>query len=84
MERYTEKAQDKTVVREGRLEEALERLAVFEDMVEELEQDQVYITGQLEDLRSRGKEKTVQFRELLARKLVNGNMKLLLERYGIR
>ncbi len=84
MERYTERTQDKTVVREGRLEEALERLAVFEDMFEGLERDQVYITRQLEELRSRGKEKTVQFRELLARKLVNGNMKLLLERYGIR
>ena len=48
-----------------------------------MEREREEISARLEELRNRGREKTVQFRELLAQKLVNNNMKLLLERYRI-
>ena len=84
MERYTKKNDCSITVDPERMEEALARLAAFEDMAEDLQREQVTIAQTLEDLRSRGKDRTVQFKELLARKLVNNNMKLLLERYGIK
>ena len=84
MERYTNKKDRAVTVDQERMEEALARLAAFEDMAQGLERDQENIARTLEELRSRGKDRTVQFKELLARKLVNNNMKLLLERYGIK
>ena len=84
MERYTQKNDRSITVDPERMEEALARLAAFEDMAEDLQREQVTIAQTLEDLRSWGKDRTVQFKELLARKLVNNNMKLLLERYGIK
>ena len=84
MERYTQKNDRSITVDPERMEEALARLAAFEDMAQGLERDQENIARTLEELRSWGKDRTVQFKELLARKLVNNNMKLLLERYGIK
>ncbi len=37
---------------------------------------------ELETLRKEGKEKTVKFRELMAQKLTNTNIRLLLDRLG--
>ena len=54
---------------------ALERLSAFEDMACGVEREREEISARLEELRNRGREKTVQFRELLAQKLVNNNMK---------
>lgn len=84
MERYTTRKDGAMMVRPEDMEAALLRLATFEDMAENLDREQEEITRKLEDLRGRGKEKTVQFKELLAQKLVNNNMKLLLERYGLK
>ena len=67
-----------------RVGEALERLAAFEDLVCGLEAEQKDISLRLEQLRGERKEKTVQFRELLARKLVNNNMQMLLERARLK
>ena len=83
MERYTRREQGKAVVDPERLQEALDRLAVFEDLACGLEQEQKDISLRLEQLRGERKEKTVQFRELLAQKLTNQNMKLLLERWKL-
>ena len=66
------------------LEAALERLARFEDMALGLEQEQGDITARLAALREQGRDRTVQFRELLAQKLSNTNMLLLLERWKLR
>ena len=41
-------------------------------------------TERLEELRGQRKEKTVQFRELLAQKLVNSSLIQLLERKGLK
>ena len=48
-----------------------------------LEAEQGDIAARLAALREQGKDKTVQFRELLAQKLTNSNLRLLLERYRL-
>ena len=84
MERYTVRAGGAVSVPPEQMEAALERLARFEDMALGLEREREEISGELASLRDRRKEKTVQFRELLARKLTGQNMLLLLERWQIR
>ena len=83
MERYTTREGNEVRVRPEQLEQALARLAQFEDMAQGLDREQTEIAQRLEQLRSQGREKTVQFRELLAQKLTNQNMKLLLERWKL-
>ena len=84
MERYTIREGGAVSVPPEHMEAALERLARFEDMALGLEREREEISGELASLRDRRKEKTVQFRELLARKLTGQNMLLLLERWQIR
>lgn len=83
MERYTTREGNEVRVQPEQLEQALARLAQFEDMAQGLDREQAEIAQRLEQLRSQGREKTVQFRELLAQKLTNQNMKLLLERWKL-
>ena len=54
-----------------------------DDIILSQMREQAEIAQRLEQLRSQGREKTVQFRELLAQKLTNQNMKLLLERWKL-
>jgi len=61
----------------------LERLARFEDVVAELVADQADISRQLETLRGEGLSKTVRFRELMGRKLMNQHLLVLLRKHGI-
>ena len=84
MERYTVRAEGAVSVPPDQLEAALERLARFEDMALGLEAEQRDIAARLAALREQGKDKTVQFRELLAQKVSNANMLLLLERWKLR
>ena len=49
-----------------------------------MEEEQQSISQRLEELRGQRKEKTVQFRELLAQKLVNSSLIQLLERKGLK
>ena len=83
MERYTTREGNEVRVQPEQLDQALARLAQFEDMAQGLDREQAEIAQRLEQLRSQGREKTVQFRELLAQKLTNQNMKLLLERWKL-
>ena len=83
MERYTTREGNEVRVQPEQLEQALARLAQFEDMAQGLDREQAEIAQRLDQLRSQGREKTVQFRELLAQKLTNQNMKLLLERWKL-
>ena len=83
MERYTVRAEGAVSVPPDQLEAALERLARFEDMALGLEAEQGDIAARLAALREQGRDKTVQFRELLAQKLTNSNLRLLLERYRL-
>ena len=66
-----------------RLEEAAERLARWEDLPAELEEELAAIGAELEALRGAGKEKTVRFRELMAKKLTDRSLLLRLEEAGL-
>ncbi len=52
-------------------QEAIERLAAYENLHEATEREQESITVQMAVLRAAGKEKTVKYRELFAKKLQN-------------
>ena len=84
MERYTEQRDGTWVLQDNiLLPQALERLAKCENLLTQLEQEQVELSQKLEQLRAQGKTKTVQFRELMARKLVNQQLRLRLEQFGL-
>ena len=93
MERYTLREGGRVLCPTERLEAALERLETVmttagqlkqEDLACGLEEEQQSISQRLEELRGQRKEKTVQFRELLAQKLVNSSLIQLLERKGLK
>lgn len=63
--------------------DAIERLAVFEDVYLRLVEQQDEYEAELEKLRAGGKEKSVRFRELLGNKMMNGNTLKLFEIYGL-
>lgn len=91
MKRYTHKKDDSNVilVDEVKIEngfisgEAIDRLAKFESFYDEIEKSQKELSLQLDELRSEGKEKTVQFRELFTKKLVNNNVLAFLRFHGL-
>ena len=64
-------------------EEAIQRLARFEDAYENLMESQMQIPKELEKLRAAGKEKTVRYKEMLAQKLINNNIINFFEKHGI-
>lgn len=63
--------------------EAVERLAVFENMYEGLVRSQSEISKELERLRREGKKNSFKFRELMGKKLINSNTLILLKNYGL-
>ena len=63
--------------------QALDRLGRCEDLLSDLEREQTELAQKLEELRLQGKNKTVQFKELMARKLVNQQLRLRLEQYRL-
>jgi len=66
------------------MEKAIQMLGQWEDALEELQRAQQQIPKDLEALRSSGKEKTVQYREMLAQKLINNNILLFIESHGLK
>jgi hypothetical protein len=62
--------------------EAITRLAGLENMYEELVSKQEEISKELERLRSEDKMHSVKFKQLLANKLLNNNILILLKTYG--
>ena len=66
------------------MESAAARLAAFEDAYERLMARQQEIVTRMEALKSQGKQKTAQFRELFGEKLMNQNTLTLWETYGGR
>ena len=80
MERLKEKNENGYCVPPAQQARALARLGHWEDMAGQLEQEQADIAAQLETLRQAGKEKSVRFRELFARKLTISTMLDLLRR----
>lgn len=84
MERYTRRQAETWALAEGaELSQALDRLGRCEDLLSDLEREQTELSQKLEELRFQGKNKTVQFKELMARKLVNQQLRLRLEQYRL-
>ena len=84
MERYAQRREQTWVLVEGaELSRALERLGRCEDLLSDLEREQTELSQKLEELRVQGKNRTVQFKELMARKLVNQQLRLRLEQYKL-
>lgn len=63
--------------------EAINRLGRFEDFYERLLESQREIPKALQKLRSEGKEKTVTYKELLAKKLIASQILMLLKEHGL-
>ena len=63
--------------------EAIERLAAFENLADEIEAQQAEIAADLSRLRSAGRERSVQFKELLGKKLINAQILALLQARGL-
>ena len=63
---------------------AIDKLAVFENVLDGLAEEQGKIAERLEALRSEGKTNSVKFKELLGQKLLNANTLALFEVHGIR
>ena len=63
--------------------EAIDLLAKFESFYDDIEKAQNDISLQLDELRSEGKEKTVQFRELFTKKLANNNVMAFLRFHNL-
>ncbi len=84
MERLTQRTERGWQVEEGRLEEAVERLARFEDVYQSLVEEQAQLAAKMEPLKAAGRQKSAQFREMLGKKLVNQQLLIRLEFAGIR
>lgn len=91
MKKYIQKVADKNAlsvhdvtIQDGYIMgEVIDKLARFESFYEELEKNQIDVSMQLEELRNEGKEKTVQYRELFTKKLVNNNVMAFLRFHGL-
>ena len=92
MERLTEKLSKtqyqvtKSALQEmekGYTGQAIDRLAAFENVYAEVWESQQALPEQLEKLRAAGREKTVQFRELMTKKMTNAMILNLFKTYGI-
>jgi len=91
MKRFTQKFEGKNIIllKELSLEndyaygDAIDRLAKFESFYDEITKAQLEISSQLEVLRNEGKDKTVEFKELFTKKLVNNNVMAFLRFHGL-
>lgn len=63
--------------------EAINKLAKFENIYEDLLESQSKIPKELERLRNEGKTKSVTFKELMVKKMSNANMINLFKLYGL-
>ncbi len=63
--------------------DAVNKLALFENMYDDLIASQSEISKELEKLRNEDKTHSVKFKELMARKLTNTNFLIFLKTYGL-
>lgn len=64
--------------------EAINKLAKFENIYDDLVSKQSVISMEMERLRAEGKTHTVKFKQLLANKLTNSNIITIFEMYGLK
>ncbi|MEQ8236613.1 MAG: hypothetical protein ABRQ23_07555 [Syntrophomonadaceae bacterium] len=62
---------------------AIDKLARFENMQYDLLAKLMEISQELEKLRGEGKTRSVEFKQLLATKMVNSNILIMLKTYGL-
>ena len=74
---------NKYFVEENKIEEAVQKLAVFENMLDAFVKDTDDIPEQLAKLRKDGKDKTVAYKELVTKKLINTNILMFFKKHGI-
>ena len=74
---------DKYFVDENKIEEAVQKLAVFENMCEGFIKDMKNLPERLEKLRAERKDKTVAYKELVAQKLINTNILMFFKKHDI-
>jgi hypothetical protein len=85
MKRLTVRKDDQWELIEGiELNDAIERLAKFEEFHAKMLASQGEIVEELAKLRAEGKEKTVQYRELFTKKLLTNNVLAFLRYHGIK
>lgn len=65
-------------------QEAVDKLAKFENFHEALLSEQLKLEKELEKLRAEDKTRTVRFKQLLANKLTNQNILIQLKTFGIK
>lgn len=65
------------------MQAALKKLAALEALCEQTQARQTELSARMAELRAKGKEKSVQFRELLAEKLTNGAVLSALSAHGL-
>jgi len=63
---------------------AVDRLAAFENLHDDLVASQRTIAAELDALRDAGKKNTVRFKELVAKRLVNQTVLALFEQHHLR
>lgn len=63
--------------------EAIDKLAKYEILHEELRNKQLKIIKEMDDLKKQGKNKTVHFKQLLTEKITNNNILSIFEVYGL-
>lgn len=66
---------------EGYSGDAINKLAKFEDIYDDIIANQSEISKELEKLRNEGKTHSVKFKELLVKKLTNSNILSIFETY---
>lgn len=83
MDRLTHKTEGGYTVDEARLEQAVQRLGLFEDYYEEMAASHEAAAAKLEEMRAAGQKNTAKFKELLGKKLMDSNNLLVLKLKGI-
>lgn len=85
MKRLTVNKEGQWLLNEGvDVNDAIERLAKYEEFQAKMIDSQSDIVEELAKLRAEGKEKTVQYRELFTKKLLTNNVLAFLRYHGIK
>jgi len=84
VKRITIKSIDDYSVPDESIKDAIQRLGEFEDAYDDLMNSQEKIPKDLEIMRTKGKEKTVSYKETLVQKLINNSIVMFFEIHGLK
>jgi hypothetical protein len=74
VDRYTKKENSKYIIDNEKYEDAINKLAEFENIIDELLLKQEEISKELDILRKAEQSKSYKFRDLLGHKLINSSL----------